>query len=92
MPWGALGPQGLTAVATRYGVAGEALAPEILSPVHWDDARWILDPALGLEDVVAPATIAVHLYNEVIKGFKDQPAPPGSFLDRLQQESILHSR
>jgi hypothetical protein len=58
----------------------------VLSPVHWDDARWILDPSRALGDVLAPATVAVHLYNEMIKGFKDDPAPPGSFLARLHEE------
>jgi hypothetical protein len=86
MPWGSLGPKALTAVARRHGAERWALPPEVLCPVHWDDAVWIRDPAVGVHDVTTPRTIAVHLYNELIKSFKDQPAPPGSFLARLQAE------
>lgn len=86
MPWGSLGPKALTAVARRHGVDRFALAPEVLNPVHWLDAGWIRDPTVGLEAVVTPRTAAVHLYNELIKPFKDQPAAPGSFLARLQAE------
>jgi hypothetical protein len=86
MPWGSLGPKALTAVARRHGVDGWALPPEVLAPVHWPDAGWILDPSIGLETVTTSRTVAVHLYNEVIKSFKDRPAPPGSFLARLHEE------
>jgi hypothetical protein len=30
--------------------------------------------------------VAVHLWNECIKGFKGDPAEQGSFLGRLQEE------
>ena len=31
-------------------------------------------------------TVAIHLWNECIKGFKNEPAPDGSFLSRLKRE------
>jgi hypothetical protein len=89
MPWGVAGPHALTALARRYGLLGQALPPEAFYPVAYDDAAWITNPAVRLEDVVTDRTIAVHLWNELIRPFKDAPARPGSFLERLQQEGRL---
>jgi hypothetical protein len=86
MPWGVAGPRALTALVRRYGLEHLADPPEVYQPVHWTQADWILDPAQPLESRLAPESRAVHLWNEVIRGFKDAPAPPGSFLARLQEE------
>lgn len=86
MPWGSTGPRAITALAHRSGLAHLAAAPEIYSPVRWQDAAWIADPRLRLEDRVTPRTVALHLWNERIKAFKDAPAADGSFLARLHRE------
>lgn len=86
LPWGSTGPHALTAVATRLGLDAKALPPEIFYPVPWQKADWILDPAQSLEEMVSERTVAVHLWNECIKSFKDEPAPEGSFLNRLHRE------
>lgn len=86
MPWGSAGPNALSFLAREQGLDGFALPRHIFYPVHWRQADWILDPAVRLQDVTAPGTIGVHLWNERIRSFKDAPAPPGSFLARLQQE------
>ena len=86
MPWGVAGPNALTAICRKLGLSELALAPEVCSPTRWQDADWILDPAQPLERWTTPRTAAVHLWNERIKGFKNEPAPPGSFLARLQSE------
>jgi hypothetical protein len=86
MPWGSAGPRAFTRLARRHGLDRFALPAETFYPVHWRDAAWILDPNVALEEVVTPDTLAIHLWNELIKGFKDRPAPPGSFLARLQAE------
>ena len=86
MPWGAAGPLALTWLAERHGLSGLALPPSVFYPVHWDQAAWILDPGVSLDAVIRPETRAVHLWNELIKGFKEAPAPPASFLARLQAE------
>lgn len=86
MPWGTTGPQALTAVARSLGLAMEALPSPVLYPVPWQRAQWILDPQLALEGLVCETTVAVHLWNECIRDFKDRPAPEGSFLDRLHEE------
>jgi hypothetical protein len=86
MPWGTAGPLALTAIADRHGLAGEAVAPTVFYPVHYREADWLRNPALALETMVAPDTVGIHLWNELIKGWKEEPAPPGSFLARLHEE------
>ena len=86
LPWGSTGPHALTALTRRFSIASEALPPDILYPVPWQRAEWIRDPSLQLSDMVTGRTVAVHLWNERIRGFKNQPAPEGSFLHRLQSE------
>ena len=86
LPWGIAGPVALTALARRFGLAGAAAPPALYSPVRWQDAEWVRSPSITLESVTFPQTIAVHLWNERIKLFKDQPAPKGSFLAILQRE------
>lgn len=86
LPWGIAGPFAVAALAERYGLSGYAAATEVFNPVPWYKARWILDPKIALEDVVTERTVGVHLSNECIKAFKNEPAPPGSFLERLHRE------
>ena len=86
MPWGSAGPAALTAMARRYGLVDLADPPEVHSPVPWQEADWVRDPRVALDDVVTPRTVSLHLWNERIKHVKDDPAPPGSFLARLQAE------
>lgn len=86
MPWGSAGPKALSWTAARFGLADQALPIEMLYPVPWQQAAWICDPAASLVEKVGPRTVAIHLWNERIKHLKDRPAPPGSFLARLQEE------
>jgi hypothetical protein len=86
LPWGSTGPAALTAAAKQSRLSMHALPPPVFYPVHWRDADWIADPSRPLESVVGDATVAVHLWNQCIKPFKDQPAVPGSFLARLHHE------
>jgi hypothetical protein len=86
MPWGSAGPSALSFLARRHGLDRWARPPEVFYPARWQDALWITDPAIHLDDVAGPATVAVHLWNERIKAVKDGPAAPGSFLARLQSE------
>ena len=84
--WGSTGPTALTAAALRTGVACHALPAATFYPMPWQRAGWIVDPELRLEDTVGEATVGIHLWNECIKGFKEERAPDGSFLARLQSE------
>src|SRR5205823_3142146 len=80
------GPTALSALARRLGLTHLAQPQERFYPVPWQQARWILDPRIRLEDVIGEGTAAIHLWNYCISSFKNEPAPHGSFLERLQQE------
>lgn len=86
LPFGVTGPFALTAAAKRLGFMREAMPVEVFNPVRWQEADWIRSPKISLESVTTDRTVAVHLWNECIKSFKSEPAAPGSFLHRLQQE------
>lgn len=86
MHWGSTGPQALSALAARHGLAHLAEPPQVFYPARWQDAEWIRDPGVALQDVITGQTVALHLWNERIKRFKNLPAPGGSFLARLQAE------
>lgn len=89
MPAGSVGATALTRIAEKHGLIGAALPPAAFCPVPPHRADWILDPALSLADMIAPETIAVHLWNDRIKAFKNVPAPLGSFLAKLQAEAPI---
>ena len=89
LPWGATAPRALTALAYKLDVAHHALPAEVFYPVPYQRAEWILDPRLRLEDMIGPRTVTVHLWNELIRPFKQGPAPAGSFLERLFAEGEL---
>jgi hypothetical protein len=89
MPWGTAGPHGFTALLRRHGLDHHALPEQVFYAVRWQDAAWLRDPARRLEDMISPSTVALHLWNDCIQSFKNEPAPAGSFLARLQHEGRL---
>ena len=86
LPWGTTSPVALSVLARKLGLANLAQPQERFYPVPWQEARWILNPAIRLQDVISDGTVAIHLWNYCISDFKNEPAPQGSFLERLQQE------
>jgi hypothetical protein len=86
MPWGNLGPRGLTRMLQLHGLIGHALPQSAFSPTGWRDAGWIFESGARLEDRVTPQTLAIHLYNELVRARKDAPPPPDSFLERIHRE------
>jgi hypothetical protein len=87
--WGTTSPLALTALARKLGLWHLAQPQERFYPVPWQKADWIRDPQIALDDVIGEGTVAVHLWNYCISSFKNEPAPPGSFLARLQLEGAL---
>lgn len=88
-PWGTTAPYALTAMANRFGLYHLAQPPERFYPVPFEQAHWLLDPDTKIEDVTTNGTVAVHLWNECIRTYKNKPAPAGSFLERLQREGAV---
>ena len=89
LPWGAMGPMAITALAKEAGIGVQALPSDIFYPVPWTQAGWIIDPETSMESLTTARTVGVHLWNECIRGFKNAPAPKGTFLERLHREGAL---
>jgi hypothetical protein len=89
MPWGVTGPLALTAIAEQYGLATLALPRGIFYPVAWQDAEWVCNQDVSVDQMITPDTVGIHLWNERIKRFKNLPAPAHSFLERLHTEGAL---
>ena len=89
IPWGTTSPRALTYLARKFGVHHLAEPQERFYPVPWQRADWIADPAIAIEDVISEGTVAIHLWNRCITPFKNGPAAPGSFLERLHREGAL---
>ena len=86
MEWGFTGPRALSHLAQELGLDRWAKPTTTFYPVNFTEADWLLDPARSLEDMIAPDSVGIHLWNQKIKAFKNAPAPRGSFLARLQAE------
>ncbi|MGH6785514.1 MAG: hypothetical protein ACREBO_01685 [Novosphingobium sp.] len=86
MPWGNLGPVALTNAIARHGLQDRIRNQAVFSPWTWREAHWIFDPDMHLEDRATQQTLAVHLFNEIIRSAKDSRPAAGSFLERLHQE------
>ena len=86
LPWGSAGPNALTWLAAAHGVSNRALPPAMFYPMPWTQADWVFDPARPLGSVLRPETIAVHLWNERLRGHDFTAAPAGSFAARLLRE------
>jgi hypothetical protein len=87
LKWGLVGgPEAFTRLAAKHALTCFAEPEPVFYPVHWRRADWLLDPERPLESVVRPETVAIHLWNEVIRKYKNDPAPEGSFLARLKAE------
>lgn len=86
MPWGNLGPHALTVQISKFGLIEKVLPQPVFYPWTWREATWIFDGGKQLEDWIGPETLAVHLYNEVIRSRKNDPPTPGSFMEQLHRE------
>lgn len=81
LPWGTFGPQMVTYLAKKYKVAEQAQRPSVFYPVKWTEARSLYGPVHAIEELIAPDTHAVHLYNSRLVGLNDRPPPAGSYID-----------
>jgi hypothetical protein len=88
MPAASVGRTALTRLADAHALIGTALPASAFCPVPAQRADWIIDPSLSLDRMVAPDTIALHLWGDRIGSYKNKPAPLGSFLARLQAEAF----
>jgi hypothetical protein len=87
--WGVAGPRAITLAAAKSGLERHALPQAVLYPYGPKLAREAFDPASDVTRHFTAETCTVHLWNEVIRKFKNAPPPAGSFMARLCAEQGL---
>jgi hypothetical protein len=83
LPWGTFGPNAISELARQHGYFDSAKAPDVFYPLHYSEAHRLFDPSFSLDMVVTERTVAVHLWNEMLRDLKKTPPPAGSPLERL---------
>jgi hypothetical protein len=86
MPWGNLGPRAVTAMIAQFGLMDQIKPVETFYPWSWQEADLVFEPEEQVTARIAPSTVALHLYNEMIRTRKNALPPRGSFLERLHRE------
>ncbi|MFP4536885.1 MAG: hypothetical protein ACLFPA_01150, partial [Dichotomicrobium sp.] len=82
-PWGVIGPRALTHFARELDLTHYAVPQDVFYPVPPKQAKLLFDPDADIAQYITDRTIAVHLWNEGIKELKREPAPKGSFIERI---------
>jgi hypothetical protein len=85
LPWGSTGPKALTYFAHKHGIDRYAKDKEVLYPIDNHEIALLFDPERSLDELIAPTTVAIHLYNEYFRrrSFQVIPVPPTSPLGRM---------
>jgi hypothetical protein len=91
LPWGTIGPKALTYYATKLGLTHWAQSHEVFYPIHWKQARSVLDPAADTLGSLTPRTRTIHLCNHIIADKKDAP-DPHSLLANLYATHLTSGR
>ncbi len=81
--WGVTGPRALTYFVEQLDLTHHAVSHDVFYPLPPKQAKLTFDPDADVEQFITDRTIAIHLWNEGIKQFKRQPAPKGSFIERI---------
>jgi hypothetical protein len=82
-PWGTFGPGMLTYAIKQNGLNATAQPIDVFYPVRYEDAQALYEPAEVVEAMLTERTHAVHMWNSRLKGLKDKPPPPGTFIDKM---------
>lgn len=85
LPWGSTGPKALTYYARKHGIAPHAKDKKVFYPVDTHEIALLFDPERSLDDLISPATMTIHLYNEYFRRrhFQVIPIHPSSPLGRI---------
>ncbi|UYZ69594.1 galactosyltransferase Lgt5 [Moraxella bovis] len=88
MPWGVIGPEAITYYAKEFNLGYLAQPIDIFYPVHYHCIRLLLEKDLTLSDICTKRTLAVHLYNEMLKNINLNQIEKTSVLSKMLREEI----
>lgn len=75
-----IGPKALTHILKETGESQHALEADVLLPVPWQFVDVLFNPYGGWEGWVSDNTCSMHLWSNVLKHHKKQPARSGSYI------------
>lgn len=81
MPWGIAGPEAVTWYLKKDGLHKYAKPIDVFYPVHYYQTALFSDPNISIKSLATPRTLALHLYNEMIKHLDLEDVPAGSPLE-----------
>lgn len=82
-PWGTFSAGLLTHAVKRNGLMHEAQPPDTFYPVRYKDALALYEPAHLVDAMVSENTRGVHMWHSRLKGLKDAPPEPGTYIDKM---------
>ncbi len=88
LPWGVLGPLALSHYTAKHGLSGRAKAQDVFYPIGYRAAGLLRLSGTRMEEFITPRTQVVHLWNEALRHFSEEPEP-GSPLHRLVKTGHL---
>lgn len=81
LEWGVIGPRAITHYVKANNVKVES--QEVFYPVPFAKWRTLFIPNYPVERMLTEKTRAIHLWNNVLKDFREFPPPAGSFIARM---------
>ncbi|TCB49812.1 galactosyltransferase Lgt5 [Acinetobacter sp. ANC 4779] len=88
MPWGVIGPKAITHYVREYQNVRNVQSIDIFYPVHYQCISQLCDPNLTVQDITTSRTLAIHLYNEMLRGIDLLSLDSSSTLARLLKNEI----
>lgn len=88
MPWGVIGPKAITHYVREYQNVQNVQPIDIFYPVHYQCISQLCDPNLTVQDITTSRTLAIHLYNEMLRGINLESIDSNSTLARLLKNEI----
>lgn len=90
MSWVTLGPKAFTYFLEAHGLRSNALPGEVFFPVPFERASELFRPGASIDEYFTSDTVAVHLWNNAIKAFKEALPPVGSFIhEQCVKQGVL---
>lgn len=88
MPWGVIGPKAITHYVRKHKNVPNVQPIDIFYPVHYQCISQLCDPNLTVQDITTSRTLAIHLYNEMLRGIDLESIELNSTLARLLRNEI----
>jgi hypothetical protein len=88
MPWGVIGPDAITYFVNEHRLVPQVKPIDVFYPVHYRCIRYLLDGDLRIADIATDRTVAVHLYNEMLRGLNLETLEPGCVLKKILKNEL----